>query len=906
MRIKSVLSRTAQTPFGTISISAGDKVPLPAGGEVSVWIDMVELAYEVGEFDLTAFTGFQYSTWQDWAAAANGITRLVLSVPSSDFRVGDAFLCANGLHIPIKIVAVSPTGIEIERNGLHTGTNLPQSINYYSANALVIIQDLTGLGGQVATFGDSPSYPDLSPLSLLPFSTPHANHLVCSRTILPSGLVPAIDPPQAWNLAPSYPSIPYKRFQVAVPHIYSIRNGFDYTDNIARPDLYPKQLYINIYPYEAAQTEVFEVITDYPNRSIQSGNVFSLVRPTISVSVSGLVANIVLSKPPWVSGSYRAFAFLLCDEAAHGTGALPTAVELIKTTQLADTPSGFVGSINMQAAHLGFSPKVVGCILWESGGETFTVYSDPYEIPITPDDRFDYVSTREDVDVEEPYRYLYPYDGMYVFGVKFGVDVAATYDTEPEVEARLYGVLPSGALELLERYRYKATEYSANPFIISQTAYSPYGMEMMQKNTDGTYIHRPSQNNKLGEKAEVVWGIGANNPLRVHAYMYARRFVHAEPWVRGANRYKSWGDAGYLSKFSAFRVWLGYFGRRVITGHRDCTQAGFISGVYPYSPLTQVAKADFGNVIRYNLPNRPSWRITLHANDITTEPIAQVYSQTPPYLSPNDPTDTNDPPLTYDPANSEVFLDKTGLPDGRYIVYFRGEAGDYNNSIAEIDEVVISRGTEEVLAGGEAPGCCYKMPVLGNETVGVLSRELISSSPFLIASYGEFHYYKGQGGQLAAACLHMKDFCGVEVVDRIPEVFVDIVGVYGARLLGSQQYVPVPDLQALGRFMGSIRRVGDEVETEEYITIAKRRKSIYRQYRRRYEIEVVLPSPCAVNHLDLLKLADYWVIQSRNRGVQVSDTVIPEEIDFTYRDGLYIARITAKQVIWGDEMRYLA
>lgn len=905
MRIKSVISRSAQTPFGTRSMTAGAKAPLPAGGFVGVAAEMVEFAYEAGEFDLTAFSGFQYATWQDWAAAANGITRLFLSVPSADFRVGSAFLCANGLYIPINIVSLTPSGIEVERAGVHFGTATPQNINYYSANALVIIQDLTALGGQYATFGDSPSYPDLSPLSLLAFSTRHANHIICARTNLPTGITPAIDPPQAWNLPPLYPSIPYKRFEAVVPHIYSIRNGFDYSNNIARPDLYPKQLYINIYPYPNAQPEVFDVITDYPNRSIESGSIFTLIRPTLSVSLSGLTANINLSKPAWVSGTYAAFAFLLSDEAAHGTGALPSAIDLLRTTILSDTPTGFVGTINLASAHLGFSPKVVGCILWVSGGQTFAVYSDPYEIPITPDDRFDYVSTRFDADLEIPYRNLYPYDGMFVYGVKFGVNRSSINDDEPEIEARLYGVLPSGALELLERYRYRATEHSADSFFVWKTSYTPYGMEMMQKNTDGTNIHRPSALNRLGEKAQVERGTAAKVILRVHAYMYARRFVHNEPWVYGANRYKSWGDVGYLAKFSAFRVWLGYFGQRVITGYRDCNTTGFITGVFQYSPLTLVRKADLGASIKYDLPNRASWRITLHANEITTEPIAQVYSQTPSYLSPNDPTDTNDPPLFYDVANRMVILSKSNLPEGRYIVYFRGENGDYSGSIAEIDEFVISRGTEIVLAGGEAIGCCYKMPVLSGESLGILSREFISGSPFLVGAYGDFWFYEGRGVRLSETCFHTNDFCGVEVVDRIPEAFIDIVGVYGVRLLGATQYHNVPDIQALGRFMGSIRRIGDEVESEEYITLAKRRKSIYRQYRRRYEIEVVLPSPCAINHFDILKLADYWVIRSRNMGVQVSDTVIPEEIDFTYRDGLYIARVSAKQIIWGDEVRYL-
>jgi hypothetical protein len=244
-----------------------------------------------------------------------------------------------------------------------------------------------------------------------------------------------------------------------------------------------------------------------------------------------------------------------------------------------------------------------------------------------------------------------------------------------------------------------------------------------------------------------------------------------------------------------------------------------------------------------------------------------------------------------------ITLDKTTLPSGQYTLHVRHSVrkqGTVNVWALEEDEsyfydFTIPAPPDPPQGPPLAPDFCIpKIPaVAGENWVGL---------------------YRDENGnwQTFATTLntcHIDNYCTCfELVSEVPSAYIDIIGYFRGAVLGK----PVPSgAKHKARFIGQIKRIADQYESESFVSSAYASEDIVRAYSERFEIELLIFDPCQLSHVDLLKFAEKCDVVNRNNRLLPSEirNLKFEEVNIENDPKYARVRITLRQLKWRDEYR---
>jgi hypothetical protein len=255
----------------------------------------------------------------------------------------------------------------------------------------------------------------------------------------------------------------------------------------------------------------------------------------------------------------------------------------------------------------------------------------------------------------------------------------------------------------------------------------------------------------------------------------------------------------------------------------------------------------------------------------------------------------NRPPLGF--RQYTIVLDKTALPPGQYALHVRHcvrKLLDTNNFLLAEDEsyfydFTIPAPPEPPSAPPLAPDFCItKIPAVAGESwVGL--------------------YRDENGGWLTFSTTlttcHLTNYCTCfELVSEVPSAYIDIIGYFRGAVLGR----PVPtNAKHKARFIGQIKRIADQYESENFVSSAYASEDIVRAYSERFEIELLIFDPCQLSHVDLLKFAEKCDVVNRNNRLLPSEirNLKFEEVNIENDPKYARVRITLRRVKWRDEYR---
>jgi len=150
---------------------------------------------------------------------------------------------------------------------------------------------------------------------------------------------------------------------------------------------------------------------------------------------------------------------------------------------------------------------------------------------------------------------------------------------------------------------------------------------------------------------------------------------------------------------------------------------------------------------------------------------------------------------------------------------------------------------------------------------------------------------------------HLANYCTCfELVSEVPSAYIDIVGYFRGAVLGR----PVPtNAKHKARFIGQIKRIADQYESENFVSSAYASEDIVRAYSERFEIELLIFDPCQLSHVDLLKFAEKCDVVNRNNRLLPSEirNLKFEEVNIENDPKYARVRITLRRVKWRDEYR---
>jgi hypothetical protein len=244
-----------------------------------------------------------------------------------------------------------------------------------------------------------------------------------------------------------------------------------------------------------------------------------------------------------------------------------------------------------------------------------------------------------------------------------------------------------------------------------------------------------------------------------------------------------------------------------------------------------------------------------------------------------------------------ITLNKTALPPGQYTLHVRHsvrQQGVGNVWTLEEDEsyfydFTIPAPPEPPQAPPLAPDFCVpKIPAVADESWEGLYRD-----------------ENGDWGAFATTLTtcHLDNYCTCfELVSEVPSAYIDIIGYFRGAVLGR----PVPtNAKHKARFIGQIKRIADQYESESFVSSAYASEDIVRAYSERFEIELLIFDPCQLSHVDLLKFAEKCDVVNRNNRLLPSEirNLKFEEVNIENDPKYARVRITLRRLKWRDEYR---
>jgi hypothetical protein len=251
----------------------------------------------------------------------------------------------------------------------------------------------------------------------------------------------------------------------------------------------------------------------------------------------------------------------------------------------------------------------------------------------------------------------------------------------------------------------------------------------------------------------------------------------------------------------------------------------------------------------------------------------------------------------FDFRQYEIELDKTTLPPGQYTLHVRHSVRQretINKWSLEEDEsyfydFTIPAPPEPPSGPPLAPDFCIpKIPAIAGENwEGLYRDENGDWQPFATTITG----------------CELPNYCGCfELTSVVPDTYIDIIGYFRGAIHG--KVVPSGSKHK-ARFRGRIIRLADEYTTEDFVSSLYKAEDIVRAYTQKYQIELFLQTPCDLVNLDLLKFAWKWDVVNRSNKLLSSliRDLRPGEVDIS-DSGLHVkATITLKTLTWRDEYR---
>jgi hypothetical protein len=244
-----------------------------------------------------------------------------------------------------------------------------------------------------------------------------------------------------------------------------------------------------------------------------------------------------------------------------------------------------------------------------------------------------------------------------------------------------------------------------------------------------------------------------------------------------------------------------------------------------------------------------------------------------------------------------ITLDKTTLPPGQYTLHVRHSVrkeGVANVWLPEEEEAYFYDFT--IPAPPEPPSgpplapdfCVPKIPAVAGESWDGLYRD--ENGDWLTFS-------------TTLTTCHLANYCTCfELVSEVPSAYIDILGYFRGAVLGK----PVPtNAKHKARFIGQIKRIADQYESESFVSSAYASEDIVRAYSERFEIELLIFDPCQLSHVDLLKFAEKCDVVNRNNRLLPSQirNLKFEEVNIENDPKYARVRITLRRVKWRDEYR---
>jgi len=244
-----------------------------------------------------------------------------------------------------------------------------------------------------------------------------------------------------------------------------------------------------------------------------------------------------------------------------------------------------------------------------------------------------------------------------------------------------------------------------------------------------------------------------------------------------------------------------------------------------------------------------------------------------------------------------ITLDKTALPPGQYTLHVRHsvrEQGTVNVWELEEDEsyfydFTIPAPPEPPSGPPLAPDFCVpKIPAVAGERWEGLYRD--ENGDWL-------------GFATTLTTCHLDNYCTCfELVSEVPSAYIDIIGYFRGAVLGR----PVPtNAKYKARFIGQIKRIADQYESESFVSSAYASEDIVRAYSERFEVELLIFDPCQLSHVDLLKFAEKCDVVNRNNRLLPSEirNLKFEEVNIENDPKYARVRITLRRLKWRDEYR---
>jgi hypothetical protein len=244
-----------------------------------------------------------------------------------------------------------------------------------------------------------------------------------------------------------------------------------------------------------------------------------------------------------------------------------------------------------------------------------------------------------------------------------------------------------------------------------------------------------------------------------------------------------------------------------------------------------------------------------------------------------------------------ITLDKTVLPPGQYTLHVRHSVriqGTANVWTLEEDEsyfydFTIPTPPEPPSGPPLAPDFCIpKIPAVAGENWEGLYRD----------ENGDWQTF----ATTLNTC-HLDNYCTCfELVSEVPSAYIDIIGYFRGSVLGR----PVPSgAKHKARFIGQIKRIADQYESESFVSSAYAAEDIVRAYSERFEVELLIFDHCQLSHVDLLKFAERCDVVNRNNRLLPSEirNLKFEEVSIENDPKYARVRITLRRVKWREEYR---
>jgi hypothetical protein len=255
----------------------------------------------------------------------------------------------------------------------------------------------------------------------------------------------------------------------------------------------------------------------------------------------------------------------------------------------------------------------------------------------------------------------------------------------------------------------------------------------------------------------------------------------------------------------------------------------------------------------------------------------------------------NRPPLDF--RQYTITLNKTFLPPGQYTLHIRHSMRkeEISKTFSLIEDeayfydFTIPAPPEPPSGPPLAPDFCVpKIPAVAGESWEGLYRD----------ENGDWQAFT----TTITGC-ELPNYCGCfELTSFVPDTYIDIIGYFRGAIHGKT----IPSgAKHKARFRGRIIRLADEYTTEDFVSSMYKAEDIVRAYTQKYQIELFLQTPCDLANLDLLKFAWKWDVVNRSNKLLPSliRDLRPGEVDIS-DSGLHVkATITLKTLTWRDEYR---